>query len=367
MKILVGMPQQGSWGGPGACEPPLTEGLRQFGVEVDEEVYVYGDKLRGTKPWDRVARVVRTALRLRRRLKAQRYDLIHLNTSFDTKAVLRDTATLCLLPGNARVFLKMHGSDTALLRTNNRALDFLARRLIKKVAGLGVLSAEEKENFIRAGYDAGKVFVVSNTIGRPHFRTDSEFARRHDLADGEPVVLFIARFIPAKGLLDVIRACAIVRDSGRTFTLLCLGDGPARAEAETEAARLNLSTRVRFFGYLPEAETVDFYANSSMLVFPTYHQEGLPLVVLYSVAAGLPIITTRIRGAADHLQEPDNCLWVAPRDPHELAEKITRLLDHPELQQQMKYNNQQLAHRFSPPQVAAQHLQIYKKVLRTEY
>ncbi|MEJ7712392.1 MAG: glycosyltransferase family 4 protein [Pyrinomonadaceae bacterium] len=365
MKVLVGMPQPGSWGGPVGCEPPFVWGLRQIGVEVDEEVYVYGDQLKETVLWHRVERVVRTALRLRRRIKAVRYDLIHLNTAFDTKAVLRDTVTLFLLPvSGKRIFLKMHGSDQALLGTNNRVLRFLSHRLVRKTAGIGALSSEERQNFVRSGFNAEQVFVVKNVVDKHCFQTDADFAAHHGLAANTAALLFISRFITAKGLLDVIRACARVRDRGRTsFVLFCVGDGPARAEAEAEVAKLHLGDHVRFFGYLPEVEALGFYTISTMLVFPTYHEEGLPLVVLYSLAAGLPIITTRIRGAADYLREDDNCLWVAPRAPEDLADKIIHLLDDPHLRDRMKINNQQLARQFAPEHVAAEYLEIYKKVL----
>ena len=95
--------------------------------------------------------------------------------------------------------------------------------------------------------------------------------------------------------------------------MLCLGDGEAREAAEAQAARLKLNDRVRFFGYVPETQTPEFYAGSTMLLFPTYHYEGFPMVIFKSIAAGLPVITTRIRAAADYLNEPDNCLWVAPQ------------------------------------------------------
>src|SRR6266436_2870575 len=88
MRILIGMPDKDSLGGPIYCEPPFVEGLRKAGVEVDEEVYVYGESSTPTPFLRRVWRVIEAARRLRRRTRENSYDVIHLNTSIDKKCVM---------------------------------------------------------------------------------------------------------------------------------------------------------------------------------------------------------------------------------------------------------------------------------------
>ncbi|HEV2763800.1 MAG TPA: glycosyltransferase family 4 protein [Pyrinomonadaceae bacterium] len=364
MRVLLGMPDRNSLGGPAACEPPFVEGLRAAGVEVAEETYVYGESLKGTTSAERVARVLRTARALRRRLRGRRFDLVHLNTSFDARALLRDVPTLVALRGSgAKIFLKFHGSDAALFETKSAARRALRDALLARADGFGLLSSEERDNFARAGADAGRLFVVKNAVTLEGYERDAGFAARVRVPEGVPLLLFVARFIPAKGLLDVVRAVAVLRERGEECALLCLGDGPARAEAEAEVARLNLRERVRFFGYVPEREARDFYANSTALVFPTYHYEGFPMVVFNSLAAGLPVVTTRIRAAADYLREPDNCLWTPPRDPAALAEKISTLLSQTQLRATMNDNNRRLARRFDAEQVAREYVEVYRKIL----
>jgi glycosyltransferase involved in cell wall biosynthesis len=366
VRVLMGMPDPNSLGGPAACEPPFAAELRRLGAEVAEETYVYGERLGGTTLRQRIARVLATAKRLRRRLRREQFDLVHLNTSFDTMALLRDAATVRLLqPTRAKIFLKFHGSDAALFETGNPALGALVRFVLGRADGIGLLSSEERENFTRAGVDRRKLFVVKNVLAdaAAGARAGERLRAKLGVDAQTPLLLFIARFIPAKGLTDVIRACAILRDEGRAFELLCLGDGEARAGAEAETERLRLGERVRFFGYVPEAETPEFYAGSTMLVFPTYHYEGFPMVIFKSIAAGLPVVTTRIRAAADYLREPENCLWVEPRNPRMLAEKIARLLDQPGLSAAMRGHNTELARQFTAPSVAPEYLEIYNQLV----
>jgi glycosyltransferase involved in cell wall biosynthesis len=137
-----------------------------------------------------------------------------------------------------------------------------------------------------------------------------------------------------------------------------------RAEAEKRVRELGLEEIVRFTGYIAEDETDEFHANADIFVFPTYHDEGFPLVLIKSMAAGTPIITTRVRAAIDHLTEPENCLWVEPRSPAELAGRIGELIDSPALRGRMSENNRRLAEAFRPEAVAAEFIDIYKDLAK---
>jgi glycosyltransferase involved in cell wall biosynthesis len=362
MRILVGMPEKGSQGGPAACEPPFIDELRRLGHEVEEEVYAYGGPKSG--PMTRISRVRKTARRLRERLNLGNFDVVHLNTSFDTKALLRDgVITSCLPSAGPKIFLKFHGSDARLLKTSNPLLHSLGRYLISRVDCIGVLSSEERENFLNAGVPEEKIFVVKNAVENQAPASDPDFRSKLTLPADVPLLLFIGRFIEAKGLTDVIHACKILRDQNREFFLLCVGDGPARENAETEVNRLGLGSCVRFFGYVTEEQAAGFYANSTMLVFPTHHYEGFPMVIFNAAASGLPIITTRIRAAADYLNEPDNCLWVEPKRPDLLAGKILRLLENEQLRLAMKANNKGLVDRFSAQRITQEYVAAYMKIL----
>src|SRR5829696_2224747 len=157
------MPEKGSRGGAPTCEPPFVSELSRLGVQVEEHVYTYADTTVGFPT--RVIRVLKTLHRFRRKLVSTQYDILHLNTSFDTKALLRDSLILSLLRRNGtKVFLKFHGSDARLLETRNWILILLRKRLFSRVDGIGILSSEERANFCRAGILQHKLFLVSNVV-----------------------------------------------------------------------------------------------------------------------------------------------------------------------------------------------------------
>ena len=78
MRLLVRMPDKDSLGGPIYCEPPFIEPLRAAGVDVDEEVYVYGDGGTPVGVFQRTIRVIKAARRMRERVRKTNYDLVHL-------------------------------------------------------------------------------------------------------------------------------------------------------------------------------------------------------------------------------------------------------------------------------------------------
>jgi len=362
VRILIGMPDPHSLGGPATCEPPFVTELRGRGIDVLEEIYVSGTPLEGITFSERVRRVLRTARTFRSLLSHHQFDIVHLNTSFDLNAMLRDIVCINAMRRRTKVlFLKMHGSDPSIFVSRNPVIRLLRWAILSRVDAVGVLSTEERARMLEIGVPAEKVSVVKNVVELSTFSASSTGATDRSLS--RPTLLFIARMVPTKGLLHVVRACRILQSQGRKFALVCVGDGPARKEAELEARSLGIES-IHFTGQISEAQAAQHYLRSTMLVFPTHHGEGFSLTIFKAVAAGLPVLTTRIRAAADYLSEPENCLWIRPFDPEGLASRITELLDEPLRLAAMRENNLVLGRQFSSPKVTSEYIQLYETLVR---
>lgn len=362
MKILVGMPAKDSWGGPASSEPPFVDALRKTGAEVVAETYVYGDKEKPTPVLERVRRVIKTALTFRRILQRENFDIIHLNTAFDLKTLLRDTISLRLMkPKRAKVFLKIHGSEAKYLESKNYFITRLRNNLKKRVDGFGVHTQEEKNNFVQAGFDERKFYFVRNAVTIAE-NLPEDFSRIQKEKSDFFRLLFVSRFIPAKGLLETIRACAILKNKDYKFNLSAVGDGETRFLAEREVAELNLQNEVVFTGYISEKEVGRHFFDSDVFIFPTRHGEGFPNVLFKAVAVGLPIVTTPVRAAKDYLRAPENCLFCS-QNPEEIAAKIIELIEHKSLRKAMCANNLQLGKTLLPENIAQEFLEIYQNIL----
>jgi glycosyltransferase involved in cell wall biosynthesis len=356
MHIEVGMIVPGRAGGIFITESALVNELRkQPGVTVG--VFEFGSRAEHESPLERITGRARDFLAYNRLVRRKKPDVVYVNSSYNRRALLRDIGYAAISRlRKVSLVVKFHGSDVPLLEEK----PFFWRRLTDLVIGWSamvvLLSKDEVRAFESAGYPKEKFSLLRNGLSLERFR--QPVPAKLD----PPGILFIARFIREKGLLDLLQAARLLLDAGKKFKLYCVGDGPIRGEAEARANELQLGEAVEFTGQISEQEATRYYLGSSILVLPTYFQEGLPMTLLQGAAAGLPIITTRIRAAADYLSEPDNCLWVDAQNPTMLAESISRLLDSPHLCRHMKERNLALVEDFSVANVSQDYLGLFEEI-----
>ena len=358
----MGMPAADSWGGPASSEPPFVEALRGRGHEVVEEDFVYGDKERPTPFLSRVARVAEAASRLRARVREGKFDLVHLNSAFDKRTILRDSFTVFAMGRNRpKVFIKMHGSFPEQLKQPGPLFRRLMRYLIENVDGWGYHTTPERLLFEEIGFDTGRFHLVRNAIT---VHLDLPEGYRREQKDPAEVfeLLFVSRLVPLKGLTILIDACAILRSRGVRFRLTCVGEGETRRDAEDAVGRHGLGRVVTFTGHVPEDAVRERMLASDIFVFPTLYGEGFPNVLFKAMALGMPAVSTRIRGADDYLNEPDNCLF-AEKTAQSLADRIEQLIADRELRDRMSANNLEYGKTLGPEEIAKEFESVYLKVI----
>jgi glycosyltransferase involved in cell wall biosynthesis len=354
----MGVPSPGATsGGPALHLPMLVEDLRAD-TRFEIVTFPFGRWTEGErlplKIWHQALDLGRYTGLLRR----TRPDLVHLNSCLDRRALLRDVPfTLLSRALGRRVFVKWHGSQTFLLEGRLSLWRLLAGVLLRSVSGLGVLSTAEVREVQRV-FGWARCYVVKNALDLGRYERRAELRGKLDLPGDAPVLLFISRLIPGKGLLSVLRALPDVANR-HGAQLVVVGDGPLRKRAEGLARELGLGPYVHFVGRVTEEQALDYYCGCDVLVFPTYLTEGFPMTLFQSVAAGLGIVTTCQRSSADYLREPENCLFVKPRDPEGLSRALVRLLGEPQLLAGMRRENRELARRFERREVAAEFGRIY--------
>lgn len=356
MKILFGIPEKTAKGGVNACEPPFISAMQKIeNIETFEEIYVF-DNRHNPNFFQRMKRVLQTAWKFRKLLKTEKFDVVHLNTAFDFKAILRDFITLNFTKNSgAKIFLKMHGSEAKLLQETNFLKRFLWQKTLQMSDGIGVLSSEEKQNFIEANVFDTKNFVVKNTVEQTE-----NFVRNFDQKPFR--LLFVSRLIFTKGLLETIKATQILKANGFDILLDVLGDGEMLNMAKAEVKATQAESFINFHGHISEEKVKEFYRNSDILVFPTFHEEGFPMVIFNALSYGLPIVTTEIRAARDYLGSGENCLFCEAKNAENVAEKIESLINNENLRRKISENNFSLAKEFSAEKIAQEYHEIYRKL-----
>jgi glycosyltransferase involved in cell wall biosynthesis len=359
-RVLMLAPDPTIWApvpGPiGKLAYRLADALRAVGYAVDTELW--GRHVRDEGPVRKVLGRAADLIRIRGRIGRGSYDLVFVNTSHDWRALARDL--LLVLPSSARVrwVLLIHGSH---FRPGHRLVDLGTRRLVRRVSAVLLLSSEEVAEWTRL-YPRGRYRLVANALA-PTPPAMSE-PPRGVLQPGRPELLFVGSLIREKGLYELLEAFATVR-SKRVCHLTVVGEGTESEKLRLRASQLGVAEDVEFTGYLREDDVGRFYRRAGVLVLPSY-SEGLPTVILEAMSFGLPIVTTRIRGAADHLVEGENVLFVPPRTSAPLAAALERLLEDESLRATMGENNRRKAESFAPDRVVQAYVRVFEEVMGEE-
>jgi glycosyltransferase involved in cell wall biosynthesis len=160
-------------------------------------------------------------------------------------------------------------------------------------------------------------------------RTEDEHATH-----AEPTILFIGRQVPEKGEGVLLHAAAQLIERGYGFKLVLAGEGPARAGFERLASRLGIGSHVSFPGAVGQEEIHAMYAEASIFCLPSF-AEGVPGVLMEAMAMELPVLSTRITGIPELVEDEHTGLLVSPGRVNELTTALARLLDDPSLRHRL--------------------------------
>ncbi len=144
---------------------------------------------------------------------------------------------------------------------------------------------------------------------------------------GDLRILSVGRLIEFKGFQHLIAACSRLRDRGVPFACQIAGEGPMRDVLEQQIARAGLDVQVRLIGVVPQEEVARLLAACDVFVLAcTVDGSGaydvLPTVILEAMAAGRPVISTRLAGVPEMVADGENGLLVSPGSEEELANAI---------------------------------------------
>lgn len=168
----------------------------------------------------------------------------------------------------------------------------------------------------------------------------SDIATRSDTCAATPIkLLTVSRIDPRKGLRALPALVAALIRAGIDATSEIVGPpigllGESERQAvEKVAADAGVSDRVRFAGAVALDRLMSMYRDYDIFVLPTGPGEGIPRVLLEAMAAGLPIVSTRVSGISSLIRHEENGLLVDDGSPEHLCAAVRRLVASPPLRQ----------------------------------
>ncbi len=154
--------------------------------------------------------------------------------------------------------------------------------------------------------------------------------------DRKPEILAVGRLVEKKGFVDLVEACALLRDRGVDFRCRIVGFGEQEPELRAGVEGLGLEDRVELPGPRPQSALIEAVQGAAVFAAPCVvgrdgNRDGLPTVLLEAMALGTPCISTDVTGIPEVVRDGETGLMVPQRDPAALADAIGRLLGDPGL------------------------------------
>ncbi|MDO5631049.1 MAG: glycosyltransferase family 4 protein [Paracoccus sp. (in: a-proteobacteria)] len=147
-------------------------------------------------------------------------------------------------------------------------------------------------------------------------------------------MVFIGRMSGVKGAPLMIEALAALLPQHPDARLVMVGDGPERPALESQARTLGVDAAVAFTGTQTQDQVAAHLAKADLLALPSF-AEGVPVVLMEAMAAGLPVVTTRIAGIGELVEDGASGYLVPPGDLDSLVARLDALLSDPELRDRM--------------------------------
>jgi glycosyltransferase involved in cell wall biosynthesis len=343
-------------GGPALHVAYLTAGLRERGYETtlaagtlargeDSMAFVAEGLGVGVVRIDELGREISplrdlvATLRLARLIRRERPQILHTHTA-KAGTVGRVAA---LLAGSRRPPIVVHTFHGHVLRGyfgswRSQLFRLLERWLAARTTALVAVSPQVRDDLVELGIAPRERFVVIRLGIELDERVDGQQDARDEsrrylgIPEGRFAVGWIGRMTAVKRTDDLLVAFKQLREQGIDACLCLVGDGPDREQLEERAHELGVVRDTLLLGY--QEDVAPFYAAFDALILASGN-EGTPVSAIEALAAGRPVVATRVGGVPDVVRDGDDGFLVDPGATDELADRLARLALDPDLRRRM--------------------------------
>jgi len=269
--------------------------------------------------------------------------------------------------------LAIRGSSVKLVSTAHnwpgkslalRLYALVDRILLRWADQVCVVSPNVEAQLKKYGILPQKLSLIENGVDSGQFSNGKPRLRELPNFDDKKIVGYVGRLAPEKGLHNLIRAVGEILRTRADLVLALIGEGPARIELQSLVTQLNLEKSVFFLGQ--RSDLADVYASFDIFILPSLI-EAMPMAVLEAMAAGKPIIASRVGGIPRMISHQESGILVEPGDIRGLTDALDQLLRQPEKASQLgRRALDAVQSRYSSDAMARGYLRVYQKALGAE-
>ena len=279
--------------------------------------------------------IVFEAIAIMRHVHRQRPDVIYAHWFMPQALAAMPAVIFQRVP----LVVTTHASDVAVLRGIPGAAQ-LVRFVSRRVHSFSAVS-EQTADKLRAFWPkrgAGRTMLDKKLHIIPMGTSLKAGTRKRQ--PGEALtILFMGRLVERKGVVDLLEAFARVRKGRNDVQLIIAGDGQERGRFEAHAKQLGVAEAVTFIGYVNGTQKTDLFTQATILCIPSVndgvHAEGLPVVFMEGLAAGLVVVSSDVTGAQEWVTDGRDGYLYEQRDVAALTRVLRKVLDMSSSERQM--------------------------------
>jgi len=290
---------------------------------------------------------------------AQKLDLLHVHYAIPHAVTAWMAREMLKGKHDVKVITTLHGTDITLVG-QEESFFAITRFSIERSDMDTAVSTHLKDETIRAfGCGGCDIRVIPNFVNLTEYRPAVNGDRPVLAPPGHKVLTHISNFREVKRVKDVVRIFARVRKA-MPATLVMVGDGPDRDEAEREAATLGVAADVRFLGRLDTVSEI--LRGSDLFILPS-QTESFGLAALEAMACGSPCVASNAGGLPEVITDGVDGILEPPGSAEAMGRRAVELLRDPGRHAAMRAAAIAKAATFPSDRVVAEYEALYKEVL----
>jgi L-malate glycosyltransferase len=280
------------------------------------------------------------------------YAIPHATTAYLAREMLKQERSL-------KVITTLHGTDITLVGQES-SFYAITKFSIEQSDGVTAVSNYLRDETYRAfGCDTCDVRMVPNFVNLQEYRPGEPGCRGKVAPEGNKVISHVSNFREVKRVKDVIRVFARIRRA-MPATLVMIGDGPERVDAENEARDLAVNEDVRFLGRLDSVASL--LQASDLFILPS-QTESFGLAALEAMACGAPVVASRAGGLPEVIDDGVNGILEPVGSVEAMGRRAVELLRDQDRYDAMRSAAIAKAEQFSANNIVPMYESFYQEVL----
>jgi N-acetyl-alpha-D-glucosaminyl L-malate synthase BshA len=280
------------------------------------------------------------------------YAIPHATTAYLAREMLKGERPV-------KVITTLHGTDITLVGQES-SFYAITKFSIEQSDGVTAVSNYLRDETYRAfGCGTCDIRMVPNFVNLQEYRPGEQGCRQSVAPEGHKVITHVSNFREVKRVKDVVRVFARVRRA-MPATLVMIGDGPERVDAENEARDLAVTDDVRFLGRLDSVASL--LQGSDLFILPS-QTESFGLAALEAMACGSPVVASRAGGLPEVIDDGVNGILEPVGSVEAMGRRAVELLRDPERHAAMRAAAIAKAEQFSADRVVPMYEAYYREVL----